>query len=66
MIIIIKEYDVGKEIQIINNKNYKGEKINNEIEKLEIYSNGIKKDFSLKYKFHEKGKKSLIIISREI
>ena len=41
------------------------EKKNNEIEKLEIYSNGIKKDFYLKYKFHEKGKKSLILISRE-
>ena len=39
----IKQSDVGKEIQIFNNKNYRGEKINNEIEKVEhYYSNGIK------------------------
>ena len=61
----IKESDVGKEIQIINNKDWKGEKINNEIENLEIYSNGIKKDFTLKYQFHVKGKESLILIFRE-
>ena len=61
----IKESDVGKEIQIINNKNKKGEKKNNEIENLEIYLNGIKKDFTLKYQFHVKGKESLILIFRE-
>ena len=32
---------------------------------MEIYSNGIKKNFILKYKFHEKGKESLLFISRE-
>ena len=30
---------------------------------MEIY--GINKNFTLKYKFHEKGKKSLLFISRE-
>ena len=32
---------------------------------MEIYSNGIKKDFTLKYQFHVKGKESLILIFRE-
>ena len=61
----IKESNVGKEIQIINNIDYFGKKKNNEIEKLEIYSNGIKQDLTLKYEFFEKGKKSLIIMSKE-
>ena len=32
---------------------------------MEIYSNGVKKDFTLKYQFHVKGKESLILIFRE-
>ena len=32
---------------------------------MEIYSNGIKQDLTLKYEFIEKGKKSLIIMSKE-
>ena len=32
---------------------------------MEIYSNGIKKDFTLKYQFHVKRKESLILIFRE-
>ena len=63
----IKKEDIGKEIQIINNKYYDmGEEMNNdEIEKkIKIMING-EEIKSLKYKFNKEGKYSVYLFQKE-
>ena len=51
----IKKEDIGKEIQIINNKNYDGYIINNVIEKeIKVIIDGEIKSNILKYKFDKR------------
>ena len=63
----IKKEDIGKEIQLLNNKGENDDKIqNNEIEeKIKIIINGEIKSNILKYKFNEDGLKTIYLFSEE-